>query len=63
MWHTFSGSRSQYQRPQTVALFDMRVIDTEAQSYSNRDVASVLSSAAEGNTVMQQKHGVRHLHH
>ena len=42
-----SGSRSQYQRPQTVALFDIRVIDTEAHSYSNRDVASVLSSAEE----------------
>ena len=32
---------------QTVALFDTRVIDTDAPSYLHRDVASVLSSAEE----------------
>ena len=32
---------------QTVALFDIRVIDTDAPSYLHRDVASVLSSAEE----------------
>ena len=34
-------------QPQTVALFDIRVIDTDATSYSHRDVAAVLSSAEE----------------
>ena len=29
-------------QPQTVALFDMRVVDTDAPSYSHRDVAAVL---------------------
>ena len=32
---------------QTIALFDIRVIDTDAPSYLHRDVASVLSSAEE----------------
>ena len=32
---------------QTVALLDIRVIDTDAPSYLHRDVASVLSSAEE----------------
>ena len=32
---------------QTVALFDIRVIDTDAPSYLHRDVASILSSAEE----------------
>ena len=32
---------------QTVALFDIRVIDTDAPSYLHRDVASVLLSAEE----------------
>ena len=32
---------------QTVALFDIRVIDTDAPLYLHRDVASVLSSAEE----------------
>ena len=34
-------------QPQTVALFDIRVIDTDATSYSHRDCAAVLSSAEE----------------
>ena len=34
-------------QPQTVALFDIRVVDTDAPSYSHRDVAAVLSSAEE----------------
>ena len=45
---------------QTIALFDVRVIDTDAPSYLHRDVASILSSAEEEkkrNTMMQQKHG------
>ena len=45
MWHTFSGSIRGIWQPQMVALFDIRVID--APSYSNRDVASILSSAEE----------------
>ena len=34
-------------QPQTVALFDILVIDTDASSYSHRDVAAILSSANE----------------
>ena len=51
---------------QTVTLFDIRVIDTDAPSYLHRDVASVhrqLKKKRRGNTMMQQKHGVLHLHH
>ena len=32
---------------QTVALFDVRVIDTDASSYLHRDVATILSSVEE----------------
>ena len=41
------GTRGLWQS-QTVALFDIRVIDTDAPSYLHRDVASVLFSAKEG---------------
>ena len=34
-------------QPQMVALFDIRVIDTDAPSYSHRYVAAILSSAEE----------------
>ena len=34
-------------QPQTVALFDIRVVDTDAPSYSHRDVAAILSTAEE----------------
>ena len=30
-----------------VALFDTRVVDTDAQSYSHRDVAAIVSTAEE----------------
>ena len=32
-------------QPQTVALFDVRVVDTDAQSYLSRSVGTILSSA------------------
>ena len=32
-------------QPQTVALLDVRVLDTDAQSYTNRLVSAVLSYA------------------
>ena len=32
-------------QPQTVALLDVRVVDTDAQSYTNRTVGAILSSA------------------
>ena len=34
-------------QPQMVALFDIRVVDTDAPSYSHRYVAAILSSAEE----------------
>ena len=47
---------------QTAALFDIRVIDTDAPSYLHRDVASKsyrqLKKKRRGNTMMQQNHGV-----
>ena len=36
-------------QPQMVALFDIRVVDTDTPSYSHRDVAAILSSAEEDN--------------
>ena len=38
------GVRGVWQ-PQTEALFDIRVVDTDAQSYTERSVEVVLSSA------------------
>ena len=38
------GVRGVWQ-PQTEALFDVRVIDTDAQSYAHRTVSAVLSTA------------------
>ncbi len=34
-------------QPQTSALFDVRVVDTDAQSYSGRPVQQVIQSAEE----------------
>ena len=34
-------------RYQTVALFDIRVVDTDAPSYSHRNAAAILLSAEE----------------
>ena len=34
-------------QPQTVALFNIRFVDTDAPSYSHRDVAAILSTAEE----------------
>ena len=38
------GVRGVWQ-PQTEALFDIRVVDTDTQSYTERSVEAVLSSA------------------
>ena len=40
------SSRGVWQ-PQTVALFDLRVVDTDAPSYSHKAVAAILSTAIE----------------
>ena len=51
---------------QTVASFDVRVIDTDAPSYLHRDVSSVLSSAEEEKKrkyIDAAEAGVLHLHH
>ena len=42
------GIRGVWQ-PQMVALFDIRVVDTDTPSYSHRDVAAIISSAEEDN--------------
>ena len=34
-------------QPQMVALFDIHVVDTDTPSYSQRDIAAILSSAEE----------------
>ena len=52
-------------QPQTAALLDVRVIDTDAQSYASRTVDDVLCSAEqEKNKSTQQllKKGMLHLH-
>ena len=59
------GVRGVWQ-PQALALFDVRVIDTDAPSGVQRSVAAVLSSAEaekEKNTTMQLMLDEPHLHH
>ena len=45
---------------QTVALLDVRVVDTDAPSHIHRNTVAALSSAEEENTTVQLKH-VEHL--
>ena len=45
------GVRGVWQ-PQTMALFDLCVIDTDAKSYLSHSPGAVLASAEAGNTVM-----------
>ena len=52
-------------QPQTVALFDVRVTDTDAPSHSQRVVSAILSSAEEVNkkkTLKQQLFAEHHSH-
>ena len=42
-------------QPQTVALFDVRVTDTDAPSYSQRVVSAILSSAEEAKKMKYSK--------
>ena len=51
---------------QTVALFDIRVIDTDAPWYYTGMLPlsyRPLKKKRRGNTMMQQKHDVLHFHH
>ena len=47
-------------QPQTVALLDVRVIDTDAQSYVDRSVDAILSSAEHEENILKQD--MPHLH-
>ena len=56
------GVRGGWQ-PQAQALFDVRVIDTDAPFHVQRSVAAVLSSAEAENTTIQLLLDEPHLHH
>ena len=49
-------------QPQTAALLDVRVVDTDAQSYASRTVDAVLCSAEQEKTQQLLKIDVLHLH-
>ena len=54
------GVRAVWQ-PKTEALFDIRVVDTDAKSYTNRDVNAVLATVEKerkGSTLKQHKHAM-----
>ena len=42
-------------QPQTAALLDVRIVDTDAQSYASRTVNAVLCSAEQERTAEQKK--------
>ena len=49
-------------QPQTAALFNVCVVDTDAQSYLSCSVGTILSSAEQENTQKLWRQGVPHSH-